>query len=558
MVVPGVPRASGEEPVREVLERLEARIARIEDNLGMEPPAEHGRGPAASAGDPSGSGTSLSGPGGELEIRLGEVGLAWLAGLVLPLGIAFLMALIQGGGRPVIALALGLTASGGLHALSRFWRDAYAYMAKVMLLASLLLAFYTAVRLHFFTGHPLIPWRLGGFAVLLAVLVGVVRLAVRRSSQGLALLGILMGVLTALFAGIPHLTLGLVTGLAVLAVVLLESRGWRGLAVGTLLLAYATFLLWVVGLPLHGGGFELVRDVPTAVVYPFLLAGIFAVPALRFTRETSSDAFSVALVLFNTGGFVFSVALMALTHFGEDPTLLFLAASVYFLGWSMFLWRRTHVSFAPAFYVCFAFLALSIAFFTGTGVPAAFFWLALQSLLVVSLALWYRSRLLVVANSGIFILILAAYLMIGPIAGYVNFAFAGVALASARIMNWKKERLELRTEMLRNSYLVVAFVMVLFGVYRAVPHNYVSLSWIAVAALWFAFSLLLSNFKYRWMAIGTLGATVVHLFVIDLARLGPGLRIAAFLGLGVIAVVISLFYTRIQRLISGDGREDVS
>ncbi|MFO7768565.1 MAG: hypothetical protein R6W82_06395 [bacterium] len=84
------------------------------------------------------------------------------------------------------------------------------------------------------------------------------------------------------------------------------------------------------------------------------------------------------------------------------------------------------------------------------------------------------------------------------------------------------------------------------------------MSWTAAAALWFGFSLLLKNFTYRWMAIGTLGATVVHLFVIDLARLDPGLRVAAFLGLGVIAVVISLFYTRIQRPISPDGRGDVS
>jgi hypothetical protein len=547
-----------DESVREILARLERRVARIEDRLGLRPPAGAGAQVPGAAGADSEGAASLIAPQQGLEVRLGEVGLAWLAGLVLPLGIAFLMALIQGSGRPFLAALLGLAASGGLYVLSRIWREAYPYMARVLLPAAMLLLFYTAVRLHFFTDHPLIPWRIPGLAGLLVVVAVQVYLAIRRSSEGLALLGILMGALTALFADAPHLTLGLTVALSALSVLLLERRDWRGLAVGTLLLAYLTFFLWIVGLPVHGGRLELVTGVPTAAVYPFLLAGIFAVPALRFTHQVSSDTFPVTMVFFNTGGFVFAVALLAVTHFSEQPALIFLPASAYFMGWSMVLWRRTHASFAPAFYVCAAFLALTVAFYTGTGVPVAFFWLALQSLLVVSLALWYRSRLLVVANSLIFLLILAVYLLTGPIAAYVSFTFAGVALVSARVMNWKKERLELRTELLRNTYLVIASLMVLFGIDRAVPPQFVAMSWTAAAALWFGLSLLLRNVKYRWMAIGTLLATVVHLFLMDLARLDPGFRIAAFLGLGVIALAISLFYTRIQRLISKDEAANVS
>jgi uncharacterized membrane protein len=43
--------------------------------------------------------------------------------------------------------------------------------------------------------------------------------------------------------------------------------------------------------------------------------------------------------------------------------------------------------------------------------------------------------------------------------------------------------------------------------------------------------------------------TVVYLFLVDLASLDPRYRVAAFLFLGVMAVMISLYYTRIRKLL---------
>ena len=100
------------------------------------------------------------------------------------------------------------------------------------------------------------------------------------------------------------------------------------------------------------------------------------------------------------------------------------------------------------------------------------------------------------------------------------------------------------------SAAIYPFLMAgLFALYRAVPDRFVSLSWTAAAAVWFCLSLLLRDIKYRHLALGTLLATVLHLFTIDLGRLDAAFRVAAFLGLGIIAVVISLFYTRIRNLI---------
>ena len=122
--------------------------------------------------------------------------------------------------------------------------------------------------------------------------------------------------------------------------------------------------------------------------------------------------------------------------------------------------------------------------------------------------------------------------------------FAFVALASARILNWKKERLILKTDVLRNLYLVIAFFAVLYGLYHAVPGQYISLSWTMAAVAYFLMSILIHNVKYRWMAILTIIASVIYLFLVDLASLDIRYRVAALLFLAIISLGVSIFYTK--------------
>jgi hypothetical protein len=216
--------------------------------------------------------------------------------------------------------------------------------------------------------------------------------------------------------------------------------------------------------------------------------------------------------------------------------------AAFFLLLSTVQWLETRREMLPAIYACFGHLALSISIHGYAGIPASFLWLSLQSLIVVSMALWFRSRTLVVMNSMIYVSILLTYFGFSPSSDAVNFSFALVALASARVMNWQKERLTLRTEMLRNVYLVIAFVLVFYALHRAVPGRYVTLSWTLTAVVYFLLSYLLRSIKYRWMAISAMLITVVYLFLVDLARLDSRFRAAAFLVVGFAALVVSLYY----------------
>lgn len=95
--------------------------------------------------------------------------------------------------------------------------------------------------------------------------------------------------------------------------------------------------------------------------------------------------------------------------------------------------------------------------------------------------------------------------------------------------------------------------MVLFSLHAAVASSFVALAWTATAVVYFLLSLLLNNIKYRWMSLFTLLATVLYLFLVDMARLEPRFRVVAFLFLGLMAVAISLVYTRLRRAQRKDG-----
>ena len=65
--------------------------------------------------------------------------------------------------------------------------------------------------------------------------------------------------------------------------------------------------------------------------------------------------------------------------------------------------------------------------------------------------------------------------------------------------------------------------------------------------LYFVASAVLSNVKYRLMGISTIMATIVYVFVVDLARLEAAYRIVSFLVLGVVLLGVSVAYARQRR-----------
>jgi len=260
-------------------------------------------------------------------------------------------------------------------------------------------------------------------------------------------------------------------------------------------------------------------------------------------RDALSDDFLIGVIIVNGIFFTILLLFIAFRFYSTHYVTLFSIITVCCLIYSTILHSKSDWNFASAFYALYGFMAMSIALYGLFGLPEVYLLLSVQSLLVVSMALWFRNKLIIVMNSLLFLTILIVYLLSSKHVDGVNFCFVLIALISARIINWKRSRLQIKTDMIRNLYMIEGFFMMLFALLHAVPKQFITFSWTMAALLYFIISLLLKNIKYRYMALGTMICAAFYLFIFDLARIEIIYRVLALLFLAAISIGISIYYT---------------
>ena len=209
-------------------------------------------------------------------------------------------------------------------------------------------------------------------------------------------------------------------------------------------------------------------------------------------------------------------------------------------------WVRERSRFATFVYSMTGYGALSMALIKANAVPDMFVWLSAQSLLVVTTAIWFRSRFIIVANFLIYLAVVAGYMILVQRETGISLVFVLVALTSARILNWQKDRLELKTELMRNAYLTSAFIVFPYALYHLVPGAWVALSWVGIALFYYLMTFLTKSRKYRWLGHNTLLLAVVYVLVMGIGKLQGTQRIVSFLVLGTVLLVVSLVFTMIR------------
>ena len=341
-----------------------------------------------------------------------------------------------------------------------------------------------------------------------------------------------------------YFTFVLIALTAAVSIYLVKRYNWQNIGNLTIVLAYSTHLHWLLNNPLMGHTIGAVAEHQNNLIFLFVYALIFSLGNFFHYEDPGTFTARITRTILNGFGFAILSNLVALTFFENYIARIDFIASVFFLGIAIFYWLHRRSKYSTSIYACFGYMALSVTIITHFGAPTQYFYLGLQSLLVLFTALWFRSKLIVVVNVFIYLLILLAYLISTKATGGVSLSFAIVALLSARVLNWKKDYLQLSTEYLRNIYLISAFVIIPYGLFHAVPRHLVSIFWLGAAVFYFVMSLLLHNRKYRWMAIATLFLTVTYVFLVDLARLEPFYRIISFLALSAVLLIVSLLYAR--------------
>ncbi len=221
-------------------------------------------------------------------------------------------------------------------------------------------------------------------------------------------------------------------------------------------------------------------------------------------------------------------------------------AFAVFMVLAIFFWTKEKSKYGSFIYAMSAYAALSAAIIASYSEPAYFILLCWQSIVVISTALWFRSKFIIVANTFIFGGILITYLINVSTVGIEGVSFGLAALISARILNWQKTRLELTTNTIRLAYLIMAFFILPYVLYEVLPSSFVGLSWAGLALLYYLMGRLLKNKKYRMMAVYTLILTSLYLAAFGIASADITYKIISFLAVSIILLIISIMYTRMR------------
>jgi hypothetical protein len=372
-------------------------------------------------------------------------------------------------------------------------------------------------------------------------------ISLKRESVYLTNLSIVLGYLTALLGENPYYIFTWITIIAAVSVYIKIKYKWETFFSFSIFLAYLTHFLWFINNPLLGHELLFVTGTKLNIVFPFLYFIIFTA-AYIIKRDEPGEPF---IKIFNnaSNSIFFYILLLGLMIGGNNSEMFgitFTLASILFLSFSVFFWSKEQSKILTFLLAMTGYLALSTAIIYEFRIPNAFIWLCWQSLIVISTAVWFKSKFIITANFFIYIIILIFYLFLADGFSYVSLSFGAVALTTARILKWKQDMLELKTEQMRNSYLIITLLFIPFVLHNIMPEGFAALSWVGVALLYYIFSLLLESRKYRWMAVLTLLMSIFYVSILGLTSGQLIYKIISFLVLGSVLIAISVLYGRMK------------
>lgn len=478
------------------------------------------------------------------------IGTGWFAKLgIVVLLVGLLLFLKNPIGETIAYLpsVIGLFLAGIFYIGAVKISKTYTQVSGYLLGGALIIIYFSVLRLHFFGFEQVIASRLLILLLLLMVTGLHFYLAVRRKSIYFAVWSIVLGFLTSLISENHYLIFALIIVLSAVVVLLKIKMGWVNLLFFGIFFSNLTHLLWFINNPFLGNEISVV-DLPWHIIMILIYSLIYAWGNLLI-KENQSENYVVISVSFMNAILGYGLMFLStLINPFEFSGYFHLVAAVAFISMAFLYWKKQQSALSTFIYAMIGYGALSFAIinlFTGADVFILLCW---QSLLVVSTALWFRSKYIVICNFIIFVLLIISYLILVDDVSYNSISFGFVALITARILNWKKTSLKLQSEQMRNGYLITALLIIPYSLYQTLPANYVAYSWAAVAMIYYWMSNLLTNAKYRWMSVVTLLMTTIYVIIFGISSEDSTDRILAFVFVGILLLGMSLLFTKKEKV----------
>jgi len=517
------------------LDSLEERIALLESNKSQinQVQAVSENGTEGEDAESVNFRISLSSP---FETRLGEYGLAWLGNIVLFFAITFLWQYFNDTGKPLISVIVGVISVAGIFTMSYYFRKNYSYLSFLFNFFGFIIVFYIILRLHFYNSNPILTNELFATILIIAAIGAQLYYAIKNQSQILAGLAYTFAIFTAFTSTLPLAFFLISIATTALVMYTFWKYNWWQTLIFILLISFLINLTWLIKNPV------ILVKTPLTFIYFSILTSIYALVALRKPNEAFSENLIITILLLS--GSVYSILLagLVLKYFPSAYVPYFTAISIYCIGYSVLLKFHSPWKFSPALFALFGFVAISVTIYGNYHFPDSFLLLICQSFLVLTLALWYRSQIITLMNTFLLLILVIMYYNLSGELQSVNFSIPAVALLSARIINWQKERLNIKTDFIRNIYLFTLFVSMLYAIYKGLPGQYITVSWLCIAGIYLVLSILLKSFKYRWMAMANLLVAAFYLFLVDLSKIDLIYRIMIFLIFAITTLVLSTYY----------------
>ncbi|GBD92025.1 hypothetical protein BMS3Abin04_02758 [bacterium BMS3Abin04] len=474
-----------------------------------------------------------------MELRLGKFWLAKIGIVVLLIGILFLITLSFQGVPQIVPVLIGYSISGFLLILIKLDKQWLENLNDFLIGSFFILVFFSTLRLAYFSGNPLVSNRTLETVLLASAGFVFVFISLKKESQKLLGIAFIFGFISALLGSEVYIALALITFFTSLIAFLAVKLNSKGLVIFGIFLTYISYIIWFIKTE--------VTTIPAIGIYLVLIYFLIYSYSIASNCDVEKkDYYSIVGTLLNS---LLSTTIIITIVYLMDSTNLHiycLIGFIIFLSTAVYFWKKGKSKYSTYYISIAGYLLLSVAIISYFDRPDFFIWLGWQSLVVVITALLFKSRFIVISNFFIYLGTLIAYLILAGKVSLISISFGIVALVSARILNWQKERLNLNSELIRNSYLLCAFFIFPYSLYNWLPQNYVVFSWAILSIIYFLFSVILKSSKYRIMALLTLLMTVIYLLLFGMTGLSSEVRIITFILLGIILLVVSIFYTKLK------------
>lgn len=482
------------------------------------------------------------------ESTIGQSWMSLIGTVVIVTGLCFFLSLSYDSLPSILHSVLGYFLTASIYGLSVLLRKSYSNISKYLTGGVFLLLYFSTLRLHFFGDVPVIQSLSLEIILLTLVVIINVLLSLRKNSVYLVSISLTLGFITALVNSNILILYLLLTIIASLSVYLKINYGWNNVTYYFMPMTYLTHLIWFL---IYSANYWSPDETPSVLfnsIIVLVYSTIYFYDILKrkgpFPETISIGVYS----LFNSGFALLLIFIVVNVINVENNAFNYFLAAALFILFAIVLWEKEQSKYSTFVFALMGYFALSLAIIS-LKIPNYLIWLSWQSLLVVATAVWFRSKFIIVANFFIYALMLFTYYLSSESVNIFAISFGVVALLSARILNWNKDRLELKTEQMRNIYLISAFFAIPYTLYFTMPENFISISWIVVAVVYYVLSLVLNNKKYRWMSIYSFLLTLFYVAILGFTSSDTTYKIISFLALGLVLIFISILYTKKNILI---------